>query len=257
MSTLLAAPIFLTMMIFRGKLQELTNKAAWIPMLGTSLFLVAILHPVMAIGMSQTAAGNASIVGMVEVLYSFLFFGFFLRIEKYSKHAFFGAALMVFGALLLLFHGNFQPHLGDIILIGSLWLAPIGNFFQQQARKLVSTETLLFVRSFIGASLALFAGSFFVPWPSFANLMAVWPYMLVNALLIFGLQKIIWVESINRIPVAKALTLRSLTPAVTIFLAFFILHEQPNWWQILGFLPMAIGAYLILNKDFLHPHKEI
>lgn len=251
-STLCAAPIFLFLMITRGKLYELKKKTAWLPMLGTAVFLVAILHPLMAVAMNYTTAGNSSIVAMIEVFYSFVFFGFFLKVEKYSKHAFLGAVLMVFGAVLLLFRGNFEPKTGDLILLGIMWLAPIGNFFQQKARKLVSTETLLFVRSLVGGSIALAIGAIFFQWPSLENMETVWPYIFINALLIFGLQKIIWVESINRIPVAKALTLRSITPAVTILLAFFILQEQPNWWQILGFFPMAIGAYCILNKDFLH-----
>lgn len=253
MSTLLAAPIFFVLMIMRNRLSELKKKEAWLPMLGTALFLVAILHPIITVGMNHSTAGNASIVMMVEIFYSFIFFGLILRIERYSIYAFLGAGLMILGALSLLFHGNFDPQLGDIILLFAMALAPIGNFFQQRARKLVSTETLLFVRSLVGGSLALFIGHFFFPWPSFVNFIDIWPYMLMNALVIFGFQKIIWVESINRIPVAKALTLRSITPALTILLAFFVLNEHPSWWQLLGFFPMAMGAYLILNKDFLHP----
>lgn len=249
--TLCASVVFLGLMVVRRKLHELLIRDAWFPLFMTSLILVAILHPMIGLSMTYTTAGNAAIVMLIEVLYSFLFFGLILGQERYTPAALFGAACMVLGAVMLLFRGSFDPQLGDLMLLGVMALAPVGNWFQQKTRALISTETLLFVRSVIGASLALLISFFFVAPPSVHVLLSAWPFICANTLLVFVLARISWVESIARITVPHALTIRTLTPAFVIVIAFFILGEVPTWWQVAGFLPMAGGAWLILNKDFL------
>lgn len=250
--TLLAACFFALIVTVRRRWSDLFNRHAWRPLLFSTLLIAVACHTLMFLGYAHTTAGNASIIALVEILFSFVFFGVILRRERYTRHALFGAGLMLVGVLVLLVRERFAFHLGDLIIIAGLLFAPPGNYFQQQTRRLVSAEILLFSRSVVGGCVMLAIAFLIDPFPTFATLSIAWPMMLFNGLVTLGVLKIVWIESIHRIPVAKALMLSTLTPAFTLVFAFLMLGEVPNWWQVAGFLPMLVGSYLITNKDFLH-----
>ena len=221
-------------------------------MLMNAFVLGILFYVLFFLGLKSTSAGNAAIIGLTEILSSFLLFGFILHIEKYTKIAFLGAAFLILGTFFVLFQKGFHLNLGDILILVAFIIAPIGNYYQQKSRKLVSSETILFVRILV-STIALFIISIFIePIPSSAAVISQLPLLIFIGVGIMGVAKLLWIEGIHRIPVAKAVSINAVSPAFTLAIAFFVLNEVPSWWQILGFIPMFFGAYLILNKDFLH-----
>ena len=253
LATLFAVPVFAILLTVKNCWSELQNRAAWLPMIISSLLIGVIFFGLTFTAYRYTTAGNGSIISLSEVLYSFVFFGLIMRHERYTFSAFLGTILMLIGAGLVLFQGSFQPQLGDLILLGALFLTPIGNYFQQQARQHVSSGTIMFFRSALSGICLSIIAFYFNGMPAVNDFSGETLILIaVSGLFFMGISKMLWLEAIHRIPVAHANSISAFTPGLTLALAFFILGEVPTWWQVAGFLPMLAGAWIILNKDFLH-----
>ena len=79
-------------------------------------------------------------------------------------------------------------------------------------------------------------------------------FLFINGFILFGLSKIFWVEAIHRITITKANTLGAITPALTMVFAFLILKDIPTIWQIMGFIPMFIGIYIVSELRNIKNH---
>ncbi|MBU0668242.1 DMT family transporter, partial [Patescibacteria group bacterium] len=247
-STLIATGFFAFIMTIKKKWHELTIKSAWKDILLATLIVGILFYSLIFIGLQKTTAGSAGIILLMEVFFSM----FILRIwnkEHLAKSNVYGSILMVIGAIIILFPGRINLNEGDAIILLATAIPPVGNYFAQQARAKVSSHTIMFVRSALSGIFILLLAMIFEPAPSSANLTTSFIFLLVNGLLLMGLSKVFWLESIHRIPITKALALHSISPAFTLTFAFFILGEIPTIWQILGLLPMILGVMFLTGYN--------
>ena len=100
------------------------------------------------IGLETTTPGNTAIIAQFEVFTSFLFFHVF-RGERISLDYKIGGVLTVIGAGIILGRDFSSINPGDIFVLGATIGAPIGNLFQQKARRIASSEVIMFLRSAI------------------------------------------------------------------------------------------------------------
>ena len=63
-----------------------------------------------------------------------------------------------------------------------------------------------------------------------------------------GVSKVLWVESIHRIPISKAVAMNSIAPLVTLAVAAWVLDEQAQWYQWLGCLPLMLGCWMLVSR---------
>lgn len=246
-STVFAAIFFLGIIAYRNKWQEFNNRIFWKYILGVVLFNGILFYSFYYIGLEKTTAGNASLIGLTEILTSYLFFNLF-RKEHISKEHKLGALLMFLGALIVLFPNFSDFNIGDFFLLFAMFFGPIGNFFQQKVRKVASAETLLFGRYLLSAPfiflLAYSVNKQVVFGFSYSSLILI----LVNGLVIFGLSKFMWVEAIHRLSVTKAIALSSFSPIVTLLLAWIVLEQPPSIWQLTSFVPLFVGIILLTDN---------
>ncbi len=198
-------------------------------------------------GLKHTSPGNASIIVLMEILFSYLLFNIWKK-EQLAKTHLFGAVFMLIGALILLFPKNLTINIGDVFILLATLCAPLGNHYQQKLRKIASSEIILFLRTFFAIPLILFL---IVNWENTTNF-SIQPALgliMFNGVLHFGLTKILWIEGIHRISITKATALNSITPFFTLIFSYFILHHNPTQWQILSLFPITIGVYLLTKKQ--------
>ncbi len=245
LTTLFAAFFFALVLTFRGRWREIFDRGAAFDIAMTTLLIGVVFYALFYTGLTMTSAGNAAIVSLAEAFFSFCLFNLWHR-ESISSWHVVGAALMVLGAGIVLLPraGSFHP--GDLFVLLAVAISPFGNFFQRRARARISSEAILFVRSaasvpfifflayLLGERLAFVA----IPW----ILVLVF---LVNGFFVFGLSKMLWIEAIRRINVVKANGLQSLAPLVTLLFAYLLLHQAPTAFQLVAFVPMAAGVYLL------------
>lgn len=249
-STFFSAVFFGVLVLFQKKWEEFRNREIWKPILWATFLIAVVYYALFFSGLQKTSVGNAAIIMQMEVWFSFVFFGLILRKEKYSRAAFFGATAMFLGIFLVLSRGNFEFNRGDLLILLAAGVPPAGNYFQQIARQKVSAVTLLFIRSLLATPFLFLIAQFFessLP----QNFTAALPFLLFNGILLFGFSKVLFIEGIHRIPVAKAVSLNTLVPIFTLFYTFIFFQEMPTVWQLVGLPFVVVGVVLITRNNFL------
>jgi drug/metabolite transporter (DMT)-like permease len=243
-STLFATMFFALVKSYKKNWSELLNQDALKDILLVSFIIGILFYTLFFSGLKYTSAGNASIIALFEVFSSFLFFHMWRR-DHIPKEHIFGAIFILIGAIIVLSPNFTEFRVGDILILSATLVAPVGNFFQQRARKLVSSETILFVRSLI-ATPFLFGMTYLLKETStLFDLKQAIVIILINGFVLLGFSKILWVEGIHRISVTKANALASMGPLLTILFAWIILSDLPTVWQLSSVFPMILGVILL------------
>ena len=249
LATLVSAAFFAVLLTMKGRWSDFLKKAAWKGMLLTTLYIGIVYYGLVFIGIKFTTAGNASIMSQMELFFAFLLLSVVLKHERISTQQVIGSVSMVLGAVLILLPKASGWHIGDAIIVFATMFPPIGNKHAQSARALVSSEAIMFCRSFFSGIFLLLLGGIIEPLPSIAALSASVPMLLLNGILLLGYSKILWIEGINLIPITEATSICSINPLFTLLFAFLLLHEHVTSVQILGFIPIAVGMLLLIRKE--------
>lgn len=243
-STLFSALFFIILVTVQKKWGDAKKLDAWKDILLSALIIGILFYALLFWGLTKTTSGNASIVGLMEIFFSFFFFEFLFK-EKSPRSHIYGAILMIIGAMMVISHGELRFHSGDFLVLLAAAIAPIGNHFQRKARKKVSSGFLMLVRSGIGA-VFLFVFAFLTcPLPEITVLFEALPFLFLSGTILLGFSKILWLEGIHRISVPKACTINSISPIFTLIFAYFLLGEIPTIWQIAGFVPIFVGILFV------------
>lgn len=254
LSVLISTVFFAIIVTIKKKWSDFKKYEAVKYSLASALILSITFYILIFIGLRHTTAGNAGIVLLMEIFFSYVIFGVFMK-ETYKPHQIIGAFTMIIGAVVILFPGEIKINTGDILILIATMIAPFGNYFQQKARKLISAPYLLFVRD-LTATLVIIPLSYLVEGKISINQIGTsLLFIIINGLLLLGAAKIFWIEAIHRISVAKATSFGPITPAITLTFAYLILNEIPTFWQLAGLIPIALGASLILDI-FKFPAKN-
>lgn len=247
-STFFATLFFSVLLTIRKKWGDVFKASSIFDTLRATFFIGFLYYGFFFFGLQYTSAGNASIVALIsEVFFSYCFFHVWHK-HSIPKLHILGGVCMVIGALIVLYPTVHSPQLGDMLIIAASFMAPFGNFFQQRARKKVSSESIMFIRSILTTPLA-FTLAYLLGVNPFSFDSSLLALFIVNGVFLFGLSKILWIEGTHRISVTKANALASLAPLVTLLFAYLLLKEVPTLWQLLAFVPMFIGVILLSTKE--------
>ena len=238
---------FFLIMVFKNRWHELKNKQLWYYILGAVIFIHIIFYGLYFFALGKTVPTNAAIVALFEIVPSYIIFQI-IKKERLDRKHIFGIVLAIIGALIVLLPGVKGIHTGDLIILGAVFFAPFGNWCQQQARKISSTETTLFLRHLL-ATPFLFILIYFMGFSiEIGKIENVIGWLLLNSILIFGVSKILWVEAIHRMSVTKALAINSLNPVFTMLFSWLLLMQLPTPVQFIS-LPFLVLSIIILT-DF-------
>lgn len=256
-SSLFAGLFFAVLMTLRNRWAEILNISALKDILWVTFFIALLYHGFLFLGLNHTSAGNASIVQLTEVFFSFVFFNLWKK-EVISAKYITGAILMIVGAVIILFKDfSGQLQTGDFLIFIGTACAPIGNLFQQRARKKVSSETIMFGRSILAAAV-LFIFCYFAGYNiSPASIKPALWFLLINGILIMGLNKILWIEALHRISVTKSVALSSIGPLFTLIFVYLIFKQRPTAIQLLSFIPLFFGVILLTRSNKLNPEINV
>jgi drug/metabolite transporter (DMT)-like permease len=244
-STLFAAIFFAVLISFKQRWAELYNLSAFVDILWGTFFIGIVFYLFYFYGLKYTTVGNASVLALMEVVYSYLFFNIWKK-EYISPKRISGVLLMLLGAFIVLrpsFGGTFN--FGDLLIFIGVAAAPFGNYFQRRARQKVSSETILFVRSLIAAPVIFILCYVFGSGTTFLSIKAAFWLLVFNGFFLFGLTKLFWLEGIHRILVVKANALHSIGPLFTLLFAWLFLGQPPTVFQLIAFIPFFVGIILL------------
>jgi len=246
---LLATTVLLALIGWRGELTALFDRGARLDLLLTSLFITS-LFVLIFIALRYTTAGNVAVILVLQLLFSYLYFNVIGR-ERMSLAHSIGAALMGVGAIVVLFPEEFRLNGGDALALGAAAIAPIANYFQQRARRRVSSIVVLGFRNIVALPVLWLLALMLEPA---ANLFGDYPALLLlvgNALLIFVVAKVLWVEALNHISITRLSAMASFIPVFTLLFAWVLLGEVPQLRQVLGVMPVILGAWLMTRPSVI------
>ncbi|HSA83881.1 MAG TPA: DMT family transporter, partial [Patescibacteria group bacterium] len=250
-STFFSLFFFAALIAKKNLWHEIRNSAAYKDILIATLLLGIVYYVLVFIGLQYTSPGNASIISLTQIFFSFLFFHVFRREYIPTTHIW-GGILMIFGAIIVL-ASNFQTFQGgDILILLANMIAPFGNFYAQRARKQVNSETIMFFRSALSSIFLFFLALLLHPSFSTNAIQDSLLFLLINGLLLLGLSKILWIEGIHRISVTKANALESIAPIFTLLFAWLLLQQLPTLWQLASLIPITAGV-ILLSKNHTKP----
>lgn len=243
-SSIFASIFFAIILSLKKKWHEIKMASAFKDILWTTFFIGILYYLFFFFGLRYTSAGNASIIALTEVFFSYLFFNIWKK-DPLPLYHIAGAILMLVGAIIVLYPNFHKFQLGDILIVIAATIPPFGNFFARRARGKVSSEAIMFVRSIISGAvillIAFISGNSF-SYPDFKSSFVV---LFINGVFLLGLSKVMWIEGIVRISVVKANALGSVGPLLTLLFAWLFLRNIPTSWQLLSFIPMFFGIILL------------
>lgn len=246
-STLFSSIFFGIIVLYKKKWKEFLNPLLWKYVILVVFFIGVLYYGFFYIGLTQTTAGNASIIALFEIFTSFFLFHIFKK-ETISFDYKIGILLMIIGAVIVLGRDFGKVNIGDIFILAATFCAPMGNYYQQKVIKIASSETIMFLRNLLSFPIIFLIAYFLNQHASFENVKSSLLFLLVNGVLIFGISKLLWIEAIHRISVTKALALNSLTPLLTLFVAWIFLKQVPNSWQFISLIPLFIGVLFLTDN---------
>jgi len=241
---ILATVLFAALMLHRRKWGELRSALLWKYGLLAALFIGVLYYSLVFIALEFTSPGNVAIIALLEVFTTFLVFNVYEK-ESFSAEHTLGSILMVAGACIVLVRDFSGLNIGDLFVLAAVWFSPWGNVYQQRARKLFSSESIMFVRSLLSIPALAVLAYVLGQHASFDDLRASLPFLLINGILLLGLSKLFWIEAIHRISVTKGVALSSITPFLTLMIAWVVLGLSPNLWQVISLVPLTIGVLLL------------
>ncbi len=248
-TTGIAAVFFLLVMLTRNKMHELRTPKLFYYIFFITLFIAIGGYGFYYWGLTYTSPGNAGIIGLFEVFTSFLFFNLFHK-EAFSKVHMIGAFCMILGALVVLLpKSGGGVSAGSLLILVSTMIAPFGNRFQQKARAIASGETIMFLRNTFATLVFLVLAFLFKQTTLSGPLTStVIIALFANAVLIFGISKLFFIEAIHRLTVTRVIAISSLAPFITLFVAWWFLQIKPEPIQFLALLPLALGVLLLTDQ---------
>lgn len=254
-STVFAALLFAGMLTFNKRWGELDDPDVWKYLAIISLFIGVLYYGLYFFGLQTTTPDNASLILLMEAFFSYLLFNVWEH-EAFGPRYIWGGLLMVVGAALVLFSGHMSLNRGDVYILLATACSPIGNFYQQRLRKRISSEAVLFGRSVITIPVVFILAMLFKEHVSSQAVSQTFWLLFINGFLLLGLSKVLWVEGIHRISVTKAVALESIGPLFTLAFAFLFLHQVPTSVQLLAFVPLSAGLFLLTHKTTPRLHTR-
>lgn len=243
---IIATLIFLLLLFYKNKAKELLRFDAYKDLLLTSLY-ITLLFGALFISLNYTSPANVAVIMILQLFFSYLYFHIIGSQKMKALHTF-GAMLMGGGAIIILFPEDFALNKGDLLVLFASAIAPIANLYQKRAREKVSSITIMSFRNLVAIPfLILIAFTFESPSNPLESL-HVSITLILNALLVFVMAKILWVEALHHISITKLSALVTLIPIFTIGFSFVLLGDVPSLRQVLGMAPILIGAILITRR---------
>ena len=165
------------------------------------------------------------------------------------------------GTLVVLYRAEFILNLGDLLVLLTPLCWQVAHFFSKRlmtAHKEITPMLIATARTLYGGIflfiLSSIEGANQYDKLGITNILLI---LLFQGIIGFALHYSVWYEAIKRLNLSKATTLVSVYPTFSIALAWFILKEVPNFYQLAGFGIIILGIFGLSRIKSEHREKII
>jgi len=244
-SAMFSCVFFAALMLIRGKFFELRKEGIYKHILIISFLIGWLYYGLYYAGLKFTSAGNASILALMELFFSYLFFNVWKK-QPFSKEHTTGAVLILIGAVIILWpKEGLDFSGGDWFILIACACATLGNYYQQSLRKIISSETILFLRNLFSFPFFFLLAYLLQATAPFHEVKGVLWLLILNGFVVLGFTKFLWVEGIHRISVTKATSFSVVAVSIKLKFAYIFLHQSLTLWQWVSLIPVSAGLILL------------
>lgn len=249
-----AASLILIIILRKNSFLLLTDKKYFFPLLFIGFFGTTLANILFFYGVRITSGINSAILLQVEPIYALLI-GYLLLNEKITLRQIYSTLVIILGTSIVIYKGTLKLNWGDFLVLGTPLCFQIGHFFSKRLLNKNGISPL-----FIAAGRTLYGGIFLLILNLFAGVnefeqlkeLKILGVVAFYGIVVYALTYYTFYEAIKRINLSKATAIISAYPAVSIILAWFVLREIPDIYQMIGFVMILLGiAYLSnIKSDF-------
>ena len=211
--------------------------------------LSAIVPSLLFIALEHTSVANTVLLSRTgPVLFAIV--GTLVFRQKLTKWELIGFGFIICSVLVTaLFATGSQLGRGEILILSSGIFFAITATVSKLTLPLVPSRVFLFCRNFYAAIVFLIVAMYLYGPEHFSDAFhpRLWVVMTIYAIVAIIFAQVTWFYALKR---AKATTIGSwsfLSPALTIFFGFALLHEKPSGIQLIALTLMMIG---ILTSNY-------
>lgn len=246
LSTLTVAVCSVFFLFPRQRYSELKERKSYFYLFMLTLCIIIIPYSLFFIGSKHTSGINSAFLLLMEVIFTLIFTHFIG--EKTTWLKLLGSLGVFIGACFIVLQKAFVPTLGDILIVASTAVYPIGNFYSKVALRYTSIPTILFFRSFLGGFFIL-GLSFIFERPNLTQILFDhWKIILLNGMVILGLSKLFWYKGLRSLDISKAISLSIIAPFFSLLFLVLFFKEPVSLFQAIGIAIMMVGMYFSLTR---------
>ena len=245
--TNLIAAVFLILLILarRENIFLLLKARYFLILLSIGFFGTTLSNILFFYGVRLTSGINSAILLQIEPLYALLI-GYLLLKERINSRQIIATLFIILGTILVVYQGTSKLNWGDILVLLTPLCYQISHFFSKKLLNKTDLSPL-----FIATGRTLYGGIFLFllsqlagihEWSILAkhNMLSLF---IFYGIVVYALSYLTFYEAIKRINLSKASAIISVYPAVSILLAWFILREVPDVYQLAGFFIILLGIF--------------
>jgi len=255
LSSLIAGIFLFKLAVLKGNWKILIDKRYFFYFLLIGFFGITLSNICFFFGVTLTSGINSSILLQIEPLYA-IFIGYILLNEKITIKQIFFTIIIMLGTLVVIYRAEFIFNWGDLLVLLTPLCWQIAHFF---SKRLMNNHKEI-TPMLIATARTLYGGIFLFILSSIEGANQYDKLGITNILLILSFQGIIgfalhysiWYGAIKRLNLSKATSLVSVYPTFSILLAWLILKEVPNFYQLAGFGIIMVGIFGLLGIKSEH-----
>ena len=259
LTNLIAAVSLVLLMILKGQsLLLLMDKKQIGYFIVIALFGTTLSNIFLFYGVRLTSGINSAILLQVEPIYAILI-GYIILQERVSFRQVLSTFMVMLGTLLVIYQGHFSLNYGDLLVLCTPLCFQTGHLLSKKLLTNHQVNPIIIATSrtlYGGIFLGLLSQLFDIPQMSRLSQPHILSLIIFYGVIVYALSYLTFYESIKRINLSKATAIISIYPAVSIFLAWFILKEKPGLYQLIGFGFILVGIFYLSHIPSQYREKQ-
>ncbi len=195
-----------------------------------------------------SSPSTASILLLLQTFYAFVIFNLLWK-EDYSIKQVLWALLMLVGWIVILYKWDSFVNLWALIMIITSLFFTIWSYYTKKASLAWANPFFLLINRNLLMLIATTILAFVFVGPVDISLIKhniVW-IILIWFFILF-LSKTLWIVSLSKLDWFVAISMLPIIPLLVMIFSFIVLQKYPTYQEVLWFIPIFIGAILLLKK---------
>ncbi|MGL4650325.1 MAG: DMT family transporter [Caldilineaceae bacterium] len=208
-------------------------------------FLVAASTALSYESIAYVDPGTAALLGKTSTLFA-LFFGILWLHERLTVRQAAGSLVALLGAVVIVFQpGDFLRFGALLVLLSSLTYALHTALVKRYGEEINFLDFFVFrLLSTAGFLLLMMGGRGIRVWPDGMT----WVLLTVTATIDVVLSRTLYYQTLRQLPMTVHSIILTLSPAVSILLAFLFFGVRPTMQQVIGGVAVLLGVLLVTSR---------